>query len=155
MTERIPTTAIPLPSVLGGALCRRIDGQWYWTDVGEPEPRISDLLLRDVAPNFRCVTYGSGTVVKIPHDWCNPKYWPCGRADEDAVMAIAGMIANRTARAGLIYAEGLAELADDHRMVKHGYTLPIAAWDVVMGAVVGATWDKVHEAALLDRAARF
>jgi len=144
-------SAIPLPSIFSGALQRRMDGRWYWADTDEPEPRVSDLTLQQCAPPFRCATYGSGTVVEIPHDWRAAKYWPQGRVDAEARQVIAGMIADGTATPSAVYAEGLAELADDHRLRKHGYTLPIAAWDAVMGAVCGASWDAAHEAALLAR----
>lgn len=138
-------------TALHGALARRDDG-WYWRD-GEHEARAEDMRLRDVAPNFRCVTYGSGgTVVEIPHDWRAAKYWPAGRVDNDAVDAIEEMIAHHTCEPSPIYAEGLAEMLDDHRLRKSGYMVPLASWDGLMADVVGVTWPREHEADILARA---
>ena len=40
-----------------------------WRD-GEPEPRVSTLRLRDLAPNYRCITYGDRrTYVEVPYRW--------------------------------------------------------------------------------------
>lgn len=142
---------IPPMTALGGALVRHADGGWTWCD-GEPEPRVSDLTLRDFAPNFRCVPYGSGTVVEIPHDWRAAKYWPAGRVDNDAVDAIEEMIAHHTCEPSPIYAEGLAEMLDDHRLRKSGYMVPLASWDGLMADVVGVTWPREHEADILARA---
>jgi len=51
-------------TVLGGTLFRDESGTWHWAD-GTPEPRVWDLTLCDLAPNWRCITFGSGTYVEI------------------------------------------------------------------------------------------
>ena len=55
MTDTILSTA------LGGALQRRPDG-WYWRD-GTPEPRVRDMLLNDIAPNFRVMKGAAGALI--------------------------------------------------------------------------------------------
>lgn len=127
----------------GGALTRREDG-WYWRD-GRREPRVTDLLLRHLAPNFRCITRDRTTYVEIP------RHWRDQTPDDDAAAAIAALISDH-GRPADIYAEGVAEAFDDHRLTYRGYLVPIAAWDAAMSAVVGCRWDTEHEADLLRRA---
>lgn len=55
-------------TALAGALQRRLLGGWYWRS-GDAEPRVRDLTLRQLAPNFRCATYGDKTCVEIPAGW--------------------------------------------------------------------------------------
>lgn len=137
-------------TALGGALIRHTDG-WRWSD-GSTEPRVRDMSLADISPSFRCITTGSGTYVEIPHDWTDSRYWPRGHVDEDSRVAIQGLIRDGSAKPGPIYAEGLSEALDSHRLAKHGYLLPISVWDTVMGEVCGAWWDKDEEADILARA---
>lgn len=139
-------------TALGGALVRDPDtATWRWSD-GTPAHEVVDLTLRDVAPNFRCATYGSGCVVEIPRRWRSAGHWPRGVVDPDAAEAIDRLLRvhGQPAR---IYAEGLAEMRDDHRLTRDGYVVPIDAWDAAMLQVCGASWAKADEAAILARAA--
>ena len=139
-----------IDTALDGALERHLDG-WRWRD-GSPEPRVRDMLLADIAPNFRCVTGGSGmTVVEIPLDWRNRKYWPRERIDPQAANEITALI-TESGKRGAIYAEGLAETFDDHRLRKGGYRVPVALWDAAMREPVGVWWDKTDETDILARA---
>ena len=136
-----------LSTTLGGALQRRPDG-WYWRD-GTPEPRVRDMLLNDIAPNFRVM----GSAVEIPHDWRAPRHWPQGRVDNDAAEAI-GRLVSDLGKPGPIYADGLAETLDEPASRVQGYTLPIAHWDAAMREPCGTWWDREHEADILAMAAR-
>lgn len=139
-----------LATALSGALERHADG-WYWND-GTPEPRVRDMLLSDVAPNFRCQTYGGGrTYVEIPARWRDARYWPNGRIDTQSASEIEALIREAGRRAP-IYAEGLAEAFDDHRLRVDGCIVDAAQWDAVMREPCGCWWDKVHEAGILARA---
>lgn len=137
--------ATPLSIALGGTLQRHADG-WHWSD-GTPEPRVRDMLINDMAPNFRCC----GARVEIPWNWRDARFWPHGRIDIDAAMRIDGLIKEGGKRES-IYAEGLAESVDDHRLTKHGWTIPVALWDAEMRDCCGCWWDKSEEASILDRA---
>lgn len=139
-----------MTTTLGGTLVRHADG-WRWSD-GTPEPRVRSMPLRALAPNFRCCTYGGGgTYVEIPKLWRSAGLWPRGVVDPDAARAIDGLI-REVGKPARIYAEGLAELRDDHRLRRDGYIVPIAAWDAVMGETIGAEWDREHEEAILAKA---
>lgn len=144
----------PLAITLGGALQRYPDG-WRWSD-GTPERRVRDMLLADVAPNFRCQGYGSGpdrrTCVEIPARWrTEERYWPSGRIDDQAALAIEALLRECGQRAA-IYAEGLAEALDDHRLRIDGWIIDVAQWDAVMREPCGVWWDRAHEADILARA---
>ena len=139
----------PLSTTLGGALQRYPDG-WRWSD-GTPEPRVRDMSLSDVAPNFRCCNRGGITYVEIPAGWRQARYWPGGRIDTQAAQAIESLLAECGEHAP-IYAEGLAEALDDHRLTTHGWLVDVAQWDAVMREPCGVWWDKAHEAEILARA---
>jgi len=136
-----------LSTTLGGALQRRPDG-WYWRD-GTPEPRVRDMLLNDIAPNFR-VLRGA---VEIPDDWRVPRHWPNGRVDDDAAEAI-GRLVSDLGKPGPIYADGLAETLDEPLAHVHGYTVPVAQWDAAMREPCGTWWDRAYEADILGIAKR-
>lgn len=135
----------PLSTTLGGTL-QRYPGGWRWSD-GTPEPRVRDMTYTDIAPNFRC----SGSRVEIPWNWREARYWPKGRIDTDAALRIDGLLKEAGKRAP-IYAEGIAEAIDDHRVTKHGWTVPIALWDAEMLECCGCWWDKSAEDEILARA---
>lgn len=142
---------IAIATALSGTLERRPDG-WYWKD-GQKEPRVTDLLLRHVAPNFRCITYGDArTYVEIPHDWASARHWPNGRSDSDVRAAIREIIQHSSTVQAPIYAEGLAELIDDHRLTKSGWRAPIESWDALMNQPCGATWLQADQPTLLEKA---
>src|SRR6185312_4739980 len=124
-----------LHATLGGTLERHADG-WRWRD-GTPAPEVTDMLLDSISPNFRC----SAGCVEIPHDWRKASYWPGSRIDTQAANAIAELIRDAGA-ASRIYAEGLAEWLDDHRLRKHGWVVPIAQWDAAMRELCGAWWPE-------------
>lgn len=137
-------------ATLGGTLERREDG-WYWRG-GSREPRARDMLLNELAPNFRCTNRGGTTYVEIPHDWDAAQHWPSGQQDPDAAHAIRELLQSSAAIRAPIYAEGLAEALDDHRLTKHGWLLPISQWDAVMREHIGCWWDKREEADMFARA---
>lgn len=141
----------PISRALNGALERHADG-WHWRD-GTREPRVRDMLLSHIAPNFRCMTRGHITYVEIPARWRDARYWPNGRVDDDAAMAIEQLIGECGTREP-IYAEGIAELIDDHRLTTDGWIVDVAQWDSVMREPIGVWWDTAHEAEILARAQR-
>jgi len=142
---RTPVT-IPDTTALGGALVQRPDG-WHWRDDGSLEPRVRNMRLRDLAPNWRCATYGSGTYVEIPRGYLRE----C--QDED-VRRVVRELVHGAGRPADIYAEGSAELLDDHRLTRRGYLVPIEAWDALMNEPCGVIWDQSDEAEILARAGR-
>lgn len=80
------------------------------------------MTLRDAGPNYRCITYGNGTFVELPHNW--RQHVPEGPI-RDAIQRLV----DRHPQDDAIYAEGLAELTDEHRLAKHGCLIPIKEWD--------------------------
>ena len=119
-------------TVLGGALERRGPDDWAWTDSGEKEPRVRDMRLVDLAPNYRVVKFGSGErFVEVPVGW------DAEVADPDVLETLVRLIVR------------YGELAADN-----GWRVPLEEWDRELGRVVGAWWDKADEPALLERAAR-
>jgi hypothetical protein len=140
----------PLSTALAGTLQRGIDG-WHWSD-GTPEPRVRDMRLRDIAPNFRCARRGSVVYVEIPAGWRSARYWPAGRIDIQAAREIEGLLRDAGKQAP-IFAEGLAEVLDDHRLTTDGWLVDIAQWDAVMSEACGVWWDSQYEANIHDRAA--
>lgn len=139
----------PFYCALGGTIERYSDG-WKWRD-GQPEPRIRDMMLADVAPNFRCCRRGNVTYVEIPASWRSRRYWPNGRIDTQAAAEIEKLLHEAGERSA-IYAEGLAEQLDDHRLSIDGWLVDVAQWDAVMREHCGCWWDKECESEILDRA---
>lgn len=140
-----------IDTALGGTLRRMSDGQYQWSD-GAAEPRVRALLLSEVAPNFRCTTFGDRRCyVEVPADWRARRYWPDGRVDTQAASAIAEALAEGGTPAA-IYAEGIAEMIDDHRLQKRGYWLPVELWDAALLEACGVSWPREHEADILARA---
>jgi hypothetical protein len=81
-------------------------------------------------------------------DWQAERHWPRGRVDGDAARVIADLV-KVAGTAAPVYAEGLAEAFDDHRLGKHGHRVPIEQWDASMREPCGATWLNRDEAAIL------
>ena len=120
---------------------------------GIREPRARDTLLAELAPNFRCVNRGGTTYFEVPHDWTAERRWPGGRVDEAAAAGIREVLEDRGTKTGPIYADGLAELLDDHRLEKNGYLVPIEHWNAVMrDEPIGCWWKESDAAAILARA---
>ena len=142
-----PQSPFQTASALNGALLC-VAGCWTWKD-GTPEPRVRHMLLRDLAPNFRCIPGW----VEIPHNWRSPNRWPNGRVDADAERAIKAMI-SAAGKSAPIYADGLAEALDDHRMQVDGHVIPIDEWNHQMTATCGVWWSTEHETEILSRAAQ-
>ena len=136
-----------LSTQLGGALQRRPDG-WYWRD-GTPETRVRDMLLNDIAPNFRVLN----GAVEIPHDWRSARHWPQSRIDTDAAEAIARLLSD-VGKPASIYADGLAEALDEPASRVQGHTVPVSHWDAAMREPCGAWWDGEHQADILATADR-
>lgn len=132
-------------TALGGVLRRVAPDVWIWADTGERELRVGDLKLLDLAPNYRVVRKGDGEYVEVP------ELWRKDVSDPDVEEALTRLLAEH-GRAADIYAEGLAELLDDHRARSRGYLVPLEAWDREMSRVVGASWDRRDEEDLMVRA---
>lgn len=139
----------PLSSALGGTLCRLPEG-YRWRD-GTVETRVRDMKLSDVAPNFRCTSHGGTSFVEIPNGWRQQRYWPRGVVDEEAASRIAELVRD-AGHPAAIYAEGLAEILDDHRLSKSGTLVDAAQWDALMCEHCGVWWDMEHQEEILTRA---
>jgi len=139
-----------LLSALEEALQRRADG-WRWRDE-TPEPAARDMLLRDLAPNFRCIAGGNGlTYVEIPETWREARWWPSRRVDQDAASVIEELI-KAVGDAATIYAEDIGEMIDNHRISRRGWRVPVSHWDIAMREPCGVWWDIADEARILARA---
>jgi hypothetical protein len=112
---------------------------------------VRDMLLSEVAPNFRCCNRGGITYVEIPAGWRASRYWPGSRIDTQAAMEIDVLLREAGMRSE-IYLEGLAEALDDHRPTGDGWLVDIAQWDALMREPCGCWWDKEREAEILARA---
>lgn len=137
-------------TALGGALRRVGPDAWTWADTGERELRVRDLRLVDLAPNYRVVVRPEGHVVEVP------ELWRRDVSDPDVEEALTRLLAEHGRRAD-IYAEGLAELLDDHRARSSGFIVPLDAWREAMSRVVGVQWDQADEEEIMacaDRARR-
>ncbi len=132
-----------METALEGALVRRAPNVWVWADTGEAEPRVRDLRVLDLAPNYRVITWGGRRYVEVPSDW------PRDVTDPDVEESLRRLCARPVVD---IYAEGVAEALDYHRVVSPGYLVPLEEWDEEMGRVIGAAWDGRDEPLLLERA---
>lgn len=73
-------------------------------------------------PNFRCISYADGTYVEVP------SWWADRVEDEETRQAISHLIME-DGKQSRIFAEGVAEVTDDHRRTYRGYLIPMKAWD--------------------------
>jgi len=143
MSESMPVQ-VPATTALGGALVLA-DAGWQWHD-GTPGPRVRTLRLRDLAPNWRCQTYGNGACyVEIPAGWRH-------LVRDPDVRAVVAELIRDAGRSAQIFADGLAEIIDDHRLTMPGTLVPVAAWDALMTEPCGVSWDRADEPAILARA---
>jgi hypothetical protein len=134
-----------MTSAFAGRLRRLGPDSWAWAD-GTPEPRVRDLRLRDLAPNWRVVAFGDGRrFVEVPI------FWRDLVRDPDVRRAVADLV--RVEPETRIYAEGVAEAIDDHRRSMRGCLVPLDRWDDRMAEVVGAAWDRADEPAIVAKAA--
>lgn len=140
---------VPLYTVFAGALLRYKDG-WRWRD-GHPEPRVRDMLLRDVAPAFRFARYGTRICVEIPAAWRDARYWPENRVDPRAAAIIEALLRGHGERMA-ISGDGLEALLGKQPQKIDGWIVALARWEATMSALCGASWDKRDEGAILARA---
>jgi len=72
-------------------------------------------------PNYRCTTYGRGTFVEVPRHY--------RQTTAPEVAEIIARLISESGKEADIYAGGVAEAFDNHRLRMRGYLIPIAAWD--------------------------
>lgn len=126
-----------------GALKRDAHG-WYWVD-GEREPRVRDLLLEDLAPEWRCVRRGRLAWVEIPTDW------RASVEDDELIRAITELVRDY-ASIGPIDDTGASRAVGRRGHRRSGYRVPLEIWRMLMNQPVGATWDVLDHAAICRRA---
>lgn len=131
------TITLPEITDLDGAL-RRGDGGWYWAD-GTFEPRVRDLLLEELAPDWRCVRRGSCAWVEIPTEWRTEVH------DDELTRAVTELV-RHYADIGPIHDRGAAAAVGERGHARSGYRVPLEAWRVIMQQPCGATWDPTQDA---------
>jgi hypothetical protein len=154
---RPPEGRIPIPHMPGALLMKLMASRkrslaatwsarglnlWAWADIGEPEPRVWDLTVRDRAPNYRIAVRDGRRYVEAPRDWHRDV------TDPDVEETLRLLCSRRPPRA--IYAEGVA----DPNATVPGSLVPLEEWDAEMNRVVGTAWDRETQPALLERTAR-
>ena len=137
--------SIALPEIreLDGTLRRGSDG-WYWCD-DTFEPRVRDLHLEELAPDWRCVRRGQYAWVEIPTDW------RFHVRDEELERALTELVRDY-ATIGSIRDESAARSVGERGQRRSGYRVPIRAWQLIMHQPVGATWSVSDDAAIRARA---
>lgn len=133
--------AFTLPEIteLDGTL-RRGDGGWYWID-GTFEPRVRDLLLEELAPDWRCVRRGRHAWVEIPTEW------RMSVRDPELTRAVTELV-RQYAQIGPIRDQGAASSVGDRGQLRSGYRVPIDAWRIVMQQPCGAVWETSDDRAI-------
>jgi hypothetical protein len=136
---------ITLPEIreLGGTLRRGSDG-WYWCD-DRFEPRVRDLLLEELAPDWRCVRRGRYAWVEIPTDWRFTIH------DDELERAVTELVRDY-ATIGSIRDESAARNVGERGQLRSGYRVPIEAWQLIMRQPIGATWSVSDDTAIRARA---
>lgn len=136
---------ITLPEIreLGGTLRRASDG-WYWCD-DTYEPRVRDLYLEELAPDWRCVRRARHAWVEIPTDWRFHVH------DEELERALTELVRDY-ATIGSIRDDSAAHSVGERGQLRSGYRVPMAAWQLIMHQPVGATWSISDDAAIRERA---
>jgi len=139
--------SVTLPEIteLNGAL-RRDSRGWYWAD-GEREPRVRDLLLEEIAPDWRCVRRGRLAWVEIPTDWRSTV------VHDELVRAVTELVRDY-ASIGPIDDIGAAANVGRRGHRRSGYRVPLQMWQMIMTQPVGATWDTSNDEAIRQRARR-
>lgn len=134
---------LPQITELDGAL-RRGDGGWYWAD-GRFEPRVRDLWLEELAPDWRCVRRGTHTWVEIPTEWRTRVHHP------ELTRAVTELV-RQYADIGPIRDQGAATAVGERGQWRSGYRVPLEPWLVIMRQPCGATWDSGDDADIRARA---
>lgn len=137
------TFTVPEISDLDGALRRDADG-WYWRD-GRREPRVRDLRLEELAPDWRCVRRGRLAWVEIPTDW------RAGVRHDELTRAITELVRDY-ASVGPIEDTGAAATVGRRGQRRSGYRVPLRAWRTIMDQPAGATWPAADHEAICARA---
>jgi len=142
------TMPITLPEIreLDGTLCRGPDG-WYWCD-GTFEPRVRDLYLEELAPDWRCVRRGHCAWVEIPTDWRFHIH------DDELERAITELVRDY-ATIGSIRDESAARSVGERGQLRSGYRIPLKAWYLIMHQPIGATWGVSEDSVIRERAREF
>jgi len=134
---------VPTISEFDGTLLRDWQG-WYWAD-GRREPRVRDLRLEEIAPDWRCVRRGRLAWIEIPTDW---------RAEighDELIRAVTELVRDY-ASIGLIEDTGAAATVGRRGHRRSGYRVPLSAWRLIMAQPIGATWDPTDHADIRARA---
>lgn len=134
---------VPTISEFDGAL-RRDHRGWYWAD-GERESRVRDLLLADLAPEWRCVRRGQLAWVEIPTDWRSSV------THDELVRAVTELVRDY-ASIGPIDDIGAVSAVGRRGQRRSGYRVPLQIWQMIMAQPVGATWDALDDEAIRERA---
>lgn len=138
------TVRLPEITELGGAL-RRAPGGWYWAD-GTFEPRVRDLYLEELAPDWRCVRHARFAWVEIPTDW---RF----QVKDDEVRRAVNELVRDYATIGSIHDDSAAAAVGRRGQRRSGYRVPIRAWRLIMHQPAGAAWSRSDDAAIRERAA--
>lgn len=136
---------VPVITELNGAL-RRDHRGWYWAD-GEREPRVRDLLLEEIAPDWRCVRRGRLAWIEIPTDWRSS-------VEQDELVRAVTELVRDYASIGPIDDLGAASNVGRRGHRRSGYRVPLPMWQMLMNQPIGATWDPGNDEAIRRRARR-
>ncbi len=120
-------------SIFGGLLTLGADGVYHWTDTGEAEPRVRIATRGELAPSYRCITYGDGSCyVQVPH----------------------GEATDRNPRADLAWCAAYPRGRKVPGVIGDHHLVPTSDWDRWAAQPGGAIWDHEDEAGILARAAQ-
>ena len=112
---------------VGKRLKRLNTNEWVWKDTSEIAKNLEDLTLQDIAPNYKCVTYGNNTTyVIIPKDWAK------SISDPDILNAINSLLALPSTELRTVpsYYPDLTQI----------YEVNDNDWDKVMKRPIGIKW---------------
>ena len=108
---------------------KRLDtNEWAWKDTGEIAKNVEDLTLQDIAPDYKCVTYGNNTTcVIIPEDWAK------SISDPDVLNAINSLLALPSTELRTIPSGHYPDLTQIYEVNDNN-------WDKVMKRPIGIKW---------------
>lgn len=96
------------------------------------------MILKDILPNFRCSTYGTGeTQVEIPYQYADymPRDMP--RELRDIVRRTIHELIRRHGRSGMIFDERQDDGTEASTAgMTQGYLIPLADWDFSASQIV-------------------